>query len=1087
MSAAGDWVTVRGMLPVDLWRWWLPAALLLAAPLSAAEPRLVPRPGWTVDLLMQAPELTHPTVVCTAPDGRIFVAEDPMDIRTARADVTEGRILCRHPDGRVTVYADQLYAVFGLQYLDGRLYVLHNPRFSVFADRGDRGEPEPDLIPSTNPEPWAQEWNDHVPANFRLGLDGYFYGATGDKGLYKARGRDGREVSMRGGVFRIRPDGTGLESFSNGVRNILDVARTDEDELFTYDNTDEHQWMSRLTHMVDGGFYGWPHDFIPRRDYTLWYLADYGGGAATGALYSDGGAWPAGLDGQLYLSDFGKRQVTRVGLERDGATFRAVSREDLFPDPPADFRPVGICLTADGTGLLICDWQHRDTKGSEKVGRLWRLVPDGAKAPATPAWWVAAASGRSFTASDAELIAALGHSSRSVRDTAQRRLSERPAARDALLAVVDDETASGPKRIHALWALSGGQWADATTVGRLALSKDPVVARQALRWLGETQARGSSPVLLEQLRSPDATRRFRSATAIGRSGDTNAIPALLARLEDGDPLVRYAAFTALNRIGRAQPGSWSTIASGLSSTNAVVRSGSRFAMRNTADAELVTVLSGLAAQGGTAAPEALALLGELHLRRPEWRGEWWSYHPADAPAPTRTERWAGTAAVEAAVVAALGSSDPAVRRAAVAAAGEGRIPGAAAAMEGIATRDPSRELRLAAAAARARLGDDATAFFARELLQSSDPEVRTLALEVLSRDPASAPGKAAVERFWSLSPSDPRELASACAATAALKLNGLVPQLAAASSYTNAEVRLAAIAALGRIGDEPSVAALQTVVQSGAPESIRAALAALGGIQTPGARAILFQSASREPERPEAIAALARHPGPDALSLYLAGLDLPEAKVREQCRAALGQLKEAAWAAVLPGLDRVSPSARAQLRLVFATYEPAKSSALFQGTGAWTETDYLSAASQGGGNESRGRELFFSPKGPACSRCHRVGTEGGEIGPDLTHAGTQFDRVALAEAVLFPSQSVREGYQQTTLELASGDSLHGLMRAEDAETLTIRDAEGRDHKVRKSEIGERIASTQSLMPEGLAAGLSPGDWSDLLAYLESLR
>ena len=275
-----------------LWLRLLTATVLPSGVLISEEPPLVPRPGWTIERLLQAPELTHPSVVCAAPDGRIFVAEDPMDIRTPKADVPEGRILCRHPDGRISVFAERLHAVFGMQYVDGRLYVLHNPRFSVFADRGDRGEPLPDLIERTNPEPWALDWNDHVPANFRLGMDGFFHVATGDKGLYRARGRDGRELSMRGGVFRIRPDGTGLESFSTGVRNILDVALDAEDEMFTYDNTDEHQWMSRLTHMVDGGVYGWPHDFIPRRDYTLWCLADYGGGAATGALAYDGGAWP---------------------------------------------------------------------------------------------------------------------------------------------------------------------------------------------------------------------------------------------------------------------------------------------------------------------------------------------------------------------------------------------------------------------------------------------------------------------------------------------------------------------------------------------------------------------------------------------------------------------------------------------------------------------------------------------------------------------------------------------------------------------------------------------------------------------------
>ena len=180
-----------------------------------------------------------------------------------------------------------------------------------------------------------------------------------------------------GGILRLRPDGTGLEVYCTGVRNILDVALDAEDELFTYDNTDEHNWMSRLTHMVDGGDYGYPFDFVPRRPYTLWMMADYGGGAATGALCYTEDALPAEYRGNLFLADFGKRQVLRVVLARDGATFRVVSKSELFADPPGDFRPVGIAVAPDGLGLYICDWQHADTKEAVAVGRLLRLTYTG--------------------------------------------------------------------------------------------------------------------------------------------------------------------------------------------------------------------------------------------------------------------------------------------------------------------------------------------------------------------------------------------------------------------------------------------------------------------------------------------------------------------------------------------------------------------------------------------------------------------------------------------------------------------------------------------------------------------------------------
>ena len=209
--------------------------------------------------------------------------------------------------------------------------MLHNPKFSVFRDDNGVGRDREELIEQTNPEPWALDWNDHVPSNFRLAMDGYFYIAVGDKGLYGAVDRSGRGVDLHGGgvCLRLRPDGTELEIVSRGVRNILDVAVDAEDELFTYDNTDENQWMGRLTHMVEGGFYGYPFEFIPRRPYTLWMFADYGPGAACGALVYNDDALPAAYRGNLFLADFGQRNLRRVTVERTAALI-ARSRTSCF-------------------------------------------------------------------------------------------------------------------------------------------------------------------------------------------------------------------------------------------------------------------------------------------------------------------------------------------------------------------------------------------------------------------------------------------------------------------------------------------------------------------------------------------------------------------------------------------------------------------------------------------------------------------------------------------------------------------------------------------------------------------------------------
>src|SRR5437867_4726518 len=294
-------------------RAWMPVFAAALSPAAAGAQFPEPPADWRMDLVAQAPALRHPSVVCAAPDGRVFVAEDPMDISAPHADAQEGRILCFRPDGTRSVFADHLYAVFGMQHLEGKLYVLHNPKLTRFTDRDGVGADRVDLIETMQPNPWALDWNDHVPANFRLAMDGFSYLAVGDKGVYGAVGRDGKRVDLHGGgILQLRPEGTELEIYCAGTRNILDVALNAEDEIFTYDNTDEHDWMGRLTHMVDGGFYGYPHDFVPRRPYTLWMMHDFGGGAATGALACNEDALPSEYRGNLFLADFGKRQVLRV-------------------------------------------------------------------------------------------------------------------------------------------------------------------------------------------------------------------------------------------------------------------------------------------------------------------------------------------------------------------------------------------------------------------------------------------------------------------------------------------------------------------------------------------------------------------------------------------------------------------------------------------------------------------------------------------------------------------------------------------------------------------------------------------------------
>lgn len=1012
--------------------------VLLGFSLAHSGRAAVPRtaPGWTVELVAQAPEVSHPSVVATAPDGRVFVAEDPMDIRKdVKPDATAGRIWCLQADGRRTLFATNLHAVFGMQYLEGKLFVLHNPILTVFRDEDGVGREPRELLTHTLVEPWGLGWNDHVPANFKLGMDGYFYLAAGDKGLEDCTGTDGKKVSLPGGgIVRFRPDGTGLEIFAAGVRNILDVAMNAEDEFFTYDNTDEHQWMGRLTHMVEAGFYGYPHDFIPRRPYTLWMMHDLGAGAACGTLCNTDDALPPGMAGNLFLSDFGKRQVTRVLVERDGATYRVAGSEELFPDPPDDFRPVGLAWAADGRSLFVGDWQHRDEKANVSVGRLWKLTWTGeSKATARPGWWQSLAMGRAGTVEvkSAELLAALSHPARSVRLTAQRALAARAARPEEskLPAVLEEflqETSNSvPARIHALWALDAINEAQSKRAAVLALATgpEPALAAQSLRQLSQRRAAGSATTAVRALRGGAPTVRLQAATLLGRVVETNSVAPLLAALaEETDGVVRFAIFTALRRIAEQRGEVAGSLVAGLASPSAPVRQGCANALRDFYTEAVVTELALMVSSTNvTAAQAALQILGTLARRGPATRAAWWAYHPADSPPPARTQSWAGTEAALAALRTALTNPDATLRERAATALGEVGEVAAAGSLRKLLTEDQALPVRLAALGALTMIDPGGASAASVALLEkNSPPELRLAAL---------------------------KQLAVKSQAGGSRLLRGLL------TAGTAAE-KLLAIRALTRAAETANNPVLLSAAQDPALHDL-------------------------------SIRALASAPDLSGVQLFLDGLANSDPAVAQDSRKALTKLGAAALPEVVKRADSLPAGVRGTLRDVFKDVPAAKSSALFASLPVADPATYAEFAEKHSGDAWRGQQIFFGAAGVACIGCHKVAGHGGLIGPDLTLVGKQFSRKEIIESILQPSRVVREGYRQTEVTTTDGEEMIGIVRSQTAERLIITDVAGTATTIPIAKVKQRRELTSSMMPDELHAGLTLAQFADLVAFMTS--
>jgi putative heme-binding domain-containing protein len=131
-------------------------------------------------------------------------------------------------------------------------------------------------------------------------------------------------------------------------------------------------------------------------------------------------------------------------------------------------------------------------------------------------------------------------------------------------------------------------------------------------------------------------------------------------------------------------------------------------------------------------------------------------------------------------------------------------------------------------------------------------------------------------------------------------------------------------------------------------------------------------------------------------------------------------------------------------------------------------------ALQHAGDPQRGRAIFFDQQGAACGKCHVVAGQGQTVGPDLTDVGAKYPREELIRSVLDPSNRVADSYQVTIVITDDGRIHQGIVKSETDAALELLDAEG-------------TRSSVSLMPSGLTQGMTPEDFADLIAYLESLK
>ncbi len=1019
--------------------------------------------GMEVVMFSAPPQSNYPVFIAASPDGTLFVSSDGNG--SLGRDANRGRILrLRDTDGdgradEVKEFA-KVDSPRGLLVDGNAVICMHPPDLSAFIDKdGDGVSDEKKVLVTGLAFDLKGRPADHTTNGIEMGVDGYIYIAVGDFGFMEATGSDGRKLQLRGGgIVRVRPDGSGMDLYSRGTRNILEVEVSPLLDAFTRDNTnDGGGWDLRLHHF--GGFedHGYPRLYKNFGDEIIKPLADYGGGSGCGGFWLDEPGWPAEWNNLPYTSDWGKGPIFRQPVRPKGATFEESGKPEplvkMTRSTDGDVDAAGRVYASSWRGATF-NW------AGPEAGYIVRIQPKGHKPAAVPDFAKAPLS---------QLVKLLESASHRTRMEAQRELLRRdtgatPAKEwGAVYALAADAKKPLATRVAALYGVRLRLGAKAKT-GLEKLAADPTIASWAVRALGEIDGldAASHAVMLAALRSEDARLRKEAVIALGRAHGLTGVwadagtavelkaaaldahaTAIAPLLADSDPVVAHTAMQVLRQL-KAGTACFAALDDGQATTP--MREGALMVLRGIHDAKTVDgLIARLAKATDTTQRQKLfTALCRLHFIEGKWKGDSWGTRPDTRGPFYQPEEWAESKKISAALAETL-------------------------------TKAKAEEM--------AAFGNE----FKRHRIKLDASPAKLV--ELAAKDPSLLPSLARQLADGGTIPAGALPLLAQLAADAAADDESVglaVLALARTDSAESAKAALAGLANLdGAKRKKKDIARVRDAFFSSRlvenqHQLIEAEAEKLSGPVGAWADAALLKLAAKKIGSPE--------PREMAGKALDAGWQHP--KRREQIiRAAIiadDRSRAAQIAAALSDPEK-SVAVAAADAVKKLKLDPAKLAAESKPAGPLIATlkleDVLAQVMATKGDASRGEQLFTSH---GCVACHTVKQGDAPRGPFLGHIADTYKRRELAEAVLLPNKTIAQGFVTNVFTLKDGSQVMGFVTLEASEKVVIRDIAAQERTIATSDITKREKSDRSMMPEGLAAGMSVKDLASLLDYLESL-
>ncbi len=905
----------------------------------------------------------------------------------------------------------------------------------------------------TNPESISTGYAVHIGfgghgmSGLTEGPDGKIYWQIGDIGA-NITAIDGKKYKHpnSGVIVRSNPDGSEFEVFASGLRNTHEFVFDNYGNLISADNDGDHPDESeRLVHVVEGSDAGWRSNWQygkytdPRNNqYKVWmdeklYVPHWEGQAAY--IIPPIRNFHNGPTGMLWNpgTALGKRWTNKFFLVEfvGNANNSHIWAFDLKPKGASfDFKSEedvvnGILPTGIRFGpegaLYASDWIFG--WDTKNYGRIWKIdVEDKENDLKKEREQTKIYIQQDYTKqSVTQLYDLLFYTDQRVRLKAQYELAERKASDIFIKAVQQKENQLA--RVHGIWGL--GQLKSAAFLQPYLADKDEEIVAQAAKVLGDIFDASSVDLLIPLVGSSNPRISFFAAQALGRIRSEKAIPALLKLVEtnaDKDLYLRHVAVLALSRIGQVEP-----ILALQNSSNRSLRIAAVLVLRRLAHPDIQAFLKD--SDEYIVAETARAINDDESI-------------------PSALQALAATLADT------RFTSEVIVRRAINACLRVGTAKEIDLLIAYSERNGISEALR---AEAIATLGSWANP----SVMDRVDGRHRG----VLERNPADVIARIQPKIPAFLASENPDVLIATSKLVAELNLTDFSStQISIFEKNTNSKVRANMLSSIVEL----KVGKLASIIEKGMADTskmVRAiALSNLNKIEI-SAEALpvitkpIFEKGSQS-EQQSLLQSLAKMK-PENTRVILA--DLIDKMIDNQLPAGIK----------LDLMEAVEASNEEKL--------VAKLDAL-KVKGTLTD-EYKEALY--GGSVIEGRNTFNYNQTVQCVRCHIVGGEGTNVGPNLKGVASRLTREQLLQALIEPSAHIAPGYGTTNFVLTDGQEVSGSIISETDELVQLKTSDAEPLRIPVTRIKSRENLPSGMPPMG--ALMSKREIRNVVEYLSSLK